>query len=303
MKPEPKYELQIAQGKNEIRVDRANFMAMTKIIKRYSSILFNMLNGNYTLSLALASSIPEHLSFLGFLPKRITLSDGIKLVLNSPATLYYNIIGEYEWPEYTRFEEFVPRHGNIVFDVGAYVGIYTLRSAKKVGDNGRVYAFEPNPSPFIHLVSNVKINRIRNVSCFFTALGDRIGKTCFYTFDEKNINLESSSLFKSHLKKWNKGFTKTEVNMTTLDNVVKQLGLSRIDIAKIDVEGAEEIVLRGAKNTLSDGIIDKLIVEAHEYDIPSKKTVELISAFNYQVKHMARHPSGVKCIIYAKLAR
>lgn len=268
------------------------------LTQRYSDILLNLLRGNYTSSLALAYAIPVHLGFSS-LPKRVSLLDGIKVVLNNPATLYVNIREEYEVGEYNRHKDFVPCYGDTVFDVGAYVGLYALRSARRVVDS-LVYAFEPNPSAFTYLVTNVEINGLRNVKCFPTALSDRIGTTCLYTAND--INIEASSFWEFHIKKWARKVSKIKVKTDTVDNFIKRRGISRIDVAKIDVEGAEEFVLRGAKNALCNGVIEKLIIEVHETVIPTNKIVGLLAGFNYRVKYLLRYPSGIKSIVYAKLA-
>jgi FkbM family methyltransferase len=279
-------------------VDGSGYMAIT-IFKRYSSILSKLLHGNYTVSLALACAIPTHLN--SFLPKRVTLPEGIKLILNNPATLRLNIREDYDVQEYYRCKEFVPSKGNIVFDIGAYVGIYTLRNAKRVGDNGLVCAFEPNPSAFKYLVTNAEINKINNAKFFHIALGDQTGTLPLYTHD--GIHIESSSVFESHLEKWAGNFSKIEVNMDKLDNVIERLGISKIDIAKIDVEGAECMVLRGSKEAMSEGVIKKFVIEAHEDVIPLDEILKLLRSFNYHIRHVLTIPSQLKSIIYANQVR
>ncbi len=91
--------------------------------------------------------------------------------------------------------------------------------------------------------------------------------------------------------------------MDTLDNIMTRLGINKIGIAKIDVEGAEEMVLNGAKNALSNGAIDKFIIEAHENVVPLKKTIKLLTSYNYHIKHVFHYDPGLKSIIYAKQAR
>ncbi len=131
-------------------------MPVTNVFQTYSKLLLNLLRGYYPLSMTLACAIPKRVNLL--LPKRITLPTGIKIVINNPATLRANIRDAYEIQEYQRCKDFIPSHGDVVFDIGSYVGLFTLRSAKKVGDAGRVYAFEPNPLAFPYLANNIEIN-------------------------------------------------------------------------------------------------------------------------------------------------
>ena len=115
------------------------------------------------------------------------------------------------------------------------------------------------------------------------------------------MNIESSTLFRRHLEHWAENITKLTVKMQTLDEVIEQLDLDRIDIAKIDVEGAEEKVIKGAEHALTSGLIKKLVVEAHEEVIPLKRTINLLKEHNYRVDHVLLHPRVVvQSFIFAR---
>ena len=272
---------------------------MANVFRTYSALLLNFLRADYPLSLTVACSIPKRINF--FLPKRITLPSGLKIVINNPATLRANIRDAYEIQEYQRCKDFIPSYGDVVFDIGSYVGMFTLRSAKKVGSIGRVYAFEPNPFAFPYLKYNIELNGIENARCFNTAMGSQIGTVTFHVTSDMHI--EGSSLFDFHLKRWAKNYSTIEAKMNTVDNVMRQLGIDDVDIVKIDVEGAEEMVLRGAKNALSNSAIDKLIIEAHENVVPLKQTIEHLTSYGYTIHYVFPYNAGLKSIIYAKRAK
>jgi FkbM family methyltransferase len=148
------------------------------------------------------------------------------------------------------------RKGDVVADVGAHVGLYTLAMAQKVTSSGRVYAFEPSSVTFDVLERNISINdQASIVEAFQCAVGNVDGTVYF----------ESGSDLESHIVP-NVGLGSV-VNCTRLDTVFAR---KRLDILKIDVEGYELEVLRGAQSLLSDKTRRprQIFVEVHPYAWP-----------------------------------
>lgn len=147
---------------------------------------------------------------------------------------------EYYEPELILMERFVPR-GGIVIDAGANLGIYTVVASRLVGNSGTVLSFEPAAESFPVLERNIELNRLHNVRLFRYALSNREGKTRLYHICEMpnsySLGTDSESREKYE-----------EVVTTTLDKVLQQQGIRSVDFLKMDVEGAEELVLRGAKS-------------------------------------------------------
>ena len=144
--------------------------------------------------------------------------------------------GTYE-PEQTRlFEEHV-RPGATVLDIGAHVGYYTLLSAVLAGPSGRVVAFEPSPANAAFLRRHVALNRLGQVSVEEAAVSDRAGTARFGS---------GSGSGTGHLAE--KG--EITVRTLTVDGLCAEHGLTPTAV-KIDVEGAEAAVLRGARETLA----------------------------------------------------
>jgi FkbM family methyltransferase len=141
--------------------------------------------------------------------------------------------------------------GAVMFDVGAYVGQFSLVAAQL--GYSRVYAFEPTPSVFRQLQRNVTLNGCNNVTCVSTALSDHIGTMRFYTYPG---SADQNSLWPLH-PTMARSF---EVPVTTIDAVVSEQALERIDVIKIDVEGNELAVLLGAGATLKE-LRPTLIIE------------------------------------------
>ena len=131
---------------------------------------------------------------------------------------------------------FKPPKNSTLIDIGAHAGSFTLKMAKKMD---RVVAIEPNPRTFRFLLQNIKLNKLDNVVAINAAVSDREGTTRLFLRDASHL---SSIMFHA-----NEG---VQVATETLDGIVKRLDLSQVSFIKLDAEGAESIVLQGAKKTL-----------------------------------------------------
>ena len=133
------------------------------------------------------------------------------------------------------------RSGGVFLDVGANIGYYTLMAARKVGSAGRVYAFEPNPPVSSRLAENVVLNGLGNVELHRCALSDASADMCLY--------VPADEVGNGHASLCEQGWTAAErvtVRTQRLDDLLLPQ-LARCDLVKIDAEGAELAVLRGAR--------------------------------------------------------
>lgn len=131
----------------------------------------------------------------------------------------------------------VPKVGDIVIDIGAYVGMYSIKASQLVGPTGLVIAVEPLPSNLVYLESN--LGTCSNTRVVRVALSNYVG----------NGKLYSSPITAGHSMTYVRGdFTK--VGVTTLDELVKELGLPRVDYIKMDAEGSDLNILEGAIKVL-----------------------------------------------------
>jgi FkbM family methyltransferase len=128
--------------------------------------------------------------------------------------------------------------GDIFVDCGANIGLWSLVAASVVGTTGKVFAFEPNPLTFRKLVNNLQCNHNAVISAYNMALGNKEGVVNFLCYEEHNI---------SRFAKQEELANSTEVEIGSLDQ--RLLGQA-IDGMKIDVEGLELDVLRGAERLL-----------------------------------------------------
>ncbi len=147
------------------------------------------------------------------------------------------------------------RPGDIVTDVGAFIGLYTVALASRVGPSGKVVAFEPNPKNFSLLKAQVELNKVsERVELIQTAVGTKDGTVFF----EANRSSESkvSPISENGSQ---------SVKCVSLDTI---FSTEHIDILKIDVEGYEEEVLKGAVRLLRDSRRAPRIIyiEVHPYN-------------------------------------
>ena len=149
---------------------------------------------------------------------------------------------EYYEPELAYLEK-VLSPGKVFIDVGANFGVYTLVASKLAGAAGKVIAIEPTAQSFAVLRQNIALNHLANVRAFRVALTQTRGKAWLYHgWDPVGNSLGMDPLC---------GEGGEEVQTESLDNLMEQNGIGHVDVIKVDVEGAEELVLRGATRTLT----------------------------------------------------
>ena len=132
--------------------------------------------------------------------------------------------------------------GATMVDVGANVGYFTLLGASRVGAHGRVYAFEPIPNTRKRLLENLALNRTGNVTVMDAALSDEAGELEMYEGPAGHNGLSS-------LRPLEHSARKIQVQVSRLDDMAQDW--PRIDLIKIDVEGAEHKALLGMNALLS----------------------------------------------------
>lgn len=176
------------------------------------------------------------------------------------------------------------RPGDIVADVGAHIGLYTIALANRVGPKGRVFAFEPDPENFAALKAHVALNGVSdNVELIQAAVGAHDGYVPFLS----GGGSESRTIHAS-------GNETPMVRCVRLDTVFRG---RRVDILKIDVEGHEERVLEGTAELLRDMRRSPRVIciEVHPYAWPAVGTtsgslLRLLADTEYRVFSPAGQP-------------
>jgi FkbM family methyltransferase len=184
---------------------------------------------------------------------------------------------EYEAATCRYIAESMPPGGTFV-DIGANAGLMTLIAAARVGPSGRVFAFEPNPPVFQELERHVEVNafgdRVRAVDC---ALSDVNGAARLYVTP---VLSGLSSLDIDGAPGRDSLRTGYAVSTRTLrfDDWIARVGVDRVDLIKIDVEGTEDRVLAGMVGTLAARRIDRVVCET----TPGGPAHRLLSSFGYE---------------------
>ena len=147
-------------------------------------------------------------------------------------------------PEETTLLRSVTPSGGTFIDVGANIGYFSLLASRWVGPNGLVFALEPVTSTYSRLRRNIALNHAANVQALQLGASSRESTSAA-------IALESDAGH-SHLVRDGAAVGRHEtISLTTIDALVERLGIARVDVLKIDVEGADFEVVRGAATTLS----------------------------------------------------
>jgi FkbM family methyltransferase len=179
-------------------------------------------------------------------PVKAHLANGMRVVVpwNDDGGRAICDAGLYEPVSVELFERLL-RPGMVVVDAGANVGQYTLLACSAIGDGGRVISFEPDPVTFDWLRRNCELNRLRNVSLHQRAVYDE--RTSLELHLASTRDSGSNSLV---AEPWISESKTVRVDCVRLDDVLASEGVHRVDVIKVDIEGAELAALRGAEQTL-----------------------------------------------------
>lgn len=162
--------------------------------------------------------------------------------------------------------------GDTFIDVGSHIGYYSLLALQKVGPNGRILAFEPNPETFSVLTLNAMINDAGNFHAFNCALSDKPGTSTLYVnnFDEGLSSLCNTSNDSEGEPYYDK-VKPLAVMSLTLDQIADFAKCTKIKMIKIDVEGYEQKVLNGGGNFIRDFSPPYIVFEINN-SIPNQET-------------------------------
>ena len=160
----------------------------------------------------------------------------------------------------TQFVKETIEEGEIVLDVGAHIGYFTLLFSKLVGNKGKVFAFEASPQNFTLLKKNVKINDYQNVELINKAVSDKTGITKLFLSE---LNSGDNRIFDD-----GQNPTSVDVNEIALDDFFKDSKFqNQISFVKMDIQGAEGKAINGMKNLLKKNNKIKLITEFWPYGL------------------------------------
>ena len=181
-------------------------------------------------------------------------------------------LGSYEWDQQAIFKKSI-KEGDVVFDIGAHVGFYTLLSSLLVGSRGRVVAFEPIPENLNYLKQHLEINSVSNVDIIEAAVSDRHGH------DRLSSGLSSSMW---HLDAQGE----LEVRTISLDELVLNAKLPPPNLIKMDIEGAEVLALNGSARVLNE-CHPVVVLSTHGYEV-HQRCCSFLESAGYRLMPIGR---------------
>jgi FkbM family methyltransferase len=185
--------------------------------------------------------------------------------------------GGYEADE-TRLMGEAVRAGSTVVDVGANFGWHAIHLAKRVGDSGKVLAFEPIPATYAELTENVALNSCNNLKTFSFALGNETRTISMY--------LPGTDMGAGAASQFLDTGDRVEVSMFRLDDVLEREGVSHVDFIKADIEGGELNFLRGAERLISRChpviFVEMVDIHCHRFGYVPQDLIRLLAGHGYQ---------------------
>lgn len=210
--------------------------------------------------------VPEH-AVVPMLHPRLW---GMKWAVDSGPHGFW--LGVYE-PGARRAFQTEVRDGDVVYDVGAHAGFYSLLASRLVGARGHVYAFEPDPANFSRLKWHLVRNRVTNVSAIEAAIGSDVGTGAFV----RGTHSSTGSL--AHPGSLNS----IRVSTTSLDAFVEDHPVPAV--IKMDIEGGEVDALRGASHLLGK-FRPLLILSLHGED-RARESRHILGKHGYMIRQLS----------------
>lgn len=176
------------------------------------------------------------------------------------------------WEPYVQ-DVFISKTDDVMIDVGAHIGIYSIPIAIQVGESGKVLAFEPNPKNAMILRKNIELNKLKNIIMFEKAVSNKNQTSNLALSDDPMLSMIVDNAEEKNV----------EIECVTLDSIYEKLKLEKIDWLKIDAEGSEIKVIEGAKSLL-EKFHPKIIIEVRKEN--ETKLKELLNQGKYNVKYL-----------------
>ncbi len=227
-----------------------------------------------------------------FTPVWVQVQPDVKMLLDPYDYVSREILetGQWEAESWAILQEHIGK-GATVVDIGAHIGYYSLKAAPVAGPAGHVIAIEPNPETIQKLRGNIQASGARTITVEPVACSDT--ESTLELFAAPRSNTGETSLSRTNASQDSQGVTSYKVRARPLDEILKQAGVSRVDAVKIDVEGAEYLVLKGATETL-DRYHPALLIEIVEHQLQamgtsSEQVKELLRSHGYTARRTVQN--------------
>ena len=228
--------------------------------------------------------VVEHVhGLLGLAGEQEVEVEGFRMTVDVREYIQRRLFYRCHEPHEARLVRKLLRPGDVIVDIGAHVGFFTLIGAARVGSTGRVHAFEPVPANFSTLEQNVRRNEIQNVTLNRAAVTDRPGRV--------SLGLDAEVLVGKSTGDFTIGgvYGAVKAPAVSLDAYLERVGESRpLRLVKMDVEGLEPQVLAGAERTLETMPPDVVLFEQNAELLrrrghPADAVVTKLEGHNYDL--------------------
>jgi len=256
--------------------------------KRLASGLVGTITGVLTRAMADPGREYRRLRLrLNLSPVLQPLPEGVGVYLYSDDVISGRLlVGEFE-VAVRRLLGDVLKPGMTFIDAGANLGVYTAIAGKLVGPQGKVYAFEPSEREWRRAMKTVKANKLANVELHRAALADRDASVTLTVCDAMcaaynslgSVTHGSAVGHVSHVE---------QVPCRSLDSFISEKSLKNVDVVKIDVEGSEELVLRGGRKLFSSAGAPIVLCELSDWTAPglgssAERVWDLLASYGYAI--------------------
>jgi FkbM family methyltransferase len=173
-----------------------------------------------------------------------------------------------EWPR---------NHPPVFVDIGAHIGKYPVLAGRILRGCGRVIAIEPDPENFGLLQRNVELNKLNNVHLFNVGCWSRDGVLSLH---RAKGNLGAHSFVDEV------GAECVSVNVRTIDSILSDLNITTVDLLKVDVQGAEAEVLKGASTILGNSPAVAVIFENEVRDPYTAESMRILQSHDFRITRL-----------------
>lgn len=172
--------------------------------------------------------------------------------VREPIAFHLLIDGDYEKATWKAIRPYIPKGGTFL-DVGANIGLFTVKAAHAVGPTGSVIAVEASPRIYQYLSRNISQLKHYKVKAHHLALGEYdVNDAAFYEAPLSHFGMGARTP--------QFGTTSTSIPLRSLDSLLSSLEVHQVDVIKLDVEGFEASVLRGATTVLTNQLLLPVII-------------------------------------------
>lgn len=179
----------------------------------------------------------------------VDYDDGLLMHVDTRSFLEWYIFfyGHFR-PEVSKLLNRMLKPGHVAFDIGSNIGMHSIIMANRVGPNGKVVVFEPDPHPYARMRRNLALNGFDWVETHQVALSAESGRMKLFLHDDTIGNFANASLNPDNV---GRETPSVEIDVWTIDDYVARNPIARLDAIKLLAQGVEFDVLQGAKATIA----------------------------------------------------